>query len=416
VTTTKRPNCTVYTHSKIPQPGRSVPGSNLVLDGSEVKVRLLAERTATKSPVHVDWVRFTCLLRNVQAPSVDALFPLATSVWDDDYRKAELQKILREVPDCDFVPSAQALDLANEVCSALGDGFTVHSELRKGHDFYRFRWSIVRNSAEVGWVGFLASGDSPRQSQAKTIHANIYGSACTFAAPGWNDRIAALIDRNDAKVTRVDLALDFFDGFPGGMDQIKAEFDQGLTNVGGRRLKCNMVGDWSADSQDGRSFYFGSKEAGKQTNAYEKGHQLFGFAAGSPWVRIELRYGNKLRVLSADMLRRPADFFAGASDWHQAALLKAECSAVAEPVRTTSRLVIETVQAEVTRSLRWARNTAGPSLSMLVQHATEAQLFEVTENKLLPGRMRKFSAAEIKAAFAVAFSFSAVGGLCPSPV
>ncbi len=389
--------------------------NDLVLDGSEVKVRLIAERNATKTPVHVDWVRFTCLLRNVPAPSVEALFPSSVSVWDDDYRKAELQKILSSIPDCDFIPSAQALDLANEVCAALGDGFSVHSEMRKGHDFYRFRWSIVRNSAEVGWVGFLASGDSPRTSQGKTIHANIYGSACTFAAPGWNDRLASLIERNEAKVTRVDLALDFFDGFPGGIEQIKNEFDQGLTNVGGRRLKCNMVGDWSINSQDGRSFYFGSKEAGKQTNAYEKGHQLFGFFAGSSWLRIELRYGNKLRVLSADMLRRPADFFAGASDWHQAALLKAECVPVPEIVRTTGRLAIETVQAEVTRALRWARNTAGPSLSMLVQHATESQLFEVTENKLLPGRMRKFSVHEIKAAFASAFNFSTVGGLCPSP-
>ena len=38
--------------------------STLVLDGSEIKARLLAERTASKSVVHVDWVRFTCLLRN----------------------------------------------------------------------------------------------------------------------------------------------------------------------------------------------------------------------------------------------------------------------------------------------------------------------------------------------------------------
>lgn len=65
-----------------------------------------------------------------------------------------------------------------------------------------------------------------------------------------------------------------------------------------------MIGDWSANPQDGRSFYFGSKEAGKQTNAYEKGHQLFGFEAGSKWLRIELRYGNKLRVLPVDMVRR----------------------------------------------------------------------------------------------------------------
>jgi phage replication initiation protein len=49
--------------------------STLVLDGSEIKARLLAERTASNSVVHVDWVRFTCLLRNAPAPSIDDLFP-----------------------------------------------------------------------------------------------------------------------------------------------------------------------------------------------------------------------------------------------------------------------------------------------------------------------------------------------------
>ena len=38
--------------------------TDLVLDGNEVKLRLTAERTKTKQPVHVDWVRFTCNLRN----------------------------------------------------------------------------------------------------------------------------------------------------------------------------------------------------------------------------------------------------------------------------------------------------------------------------------------------------------------
>ena len=62
-----------------------------------------------------------------------------------------------------------------------------------------------------------------------------------------------------------------------------------------------MVGDWA--NGHARSFYIGSKEAGKQTNIYEKGDQLFGVETGSKWLRIELRYGNKLRVLSPEMLR-----------------------------------------------------------------------------------------------------------------
>jgi phage replication initiation protein len=385
----------------------------LVLEGSEVKLRLEAERTAHKTPVHVDWVRFTCLLRNAPAPSADNLFPATISVWDENYRKAQLQKVLRDIPDCEFVPSAQALDLANEICTAMGSDFVVHADIGKGHDFYKFRWSIHRNGSECGWVGFLSSGDSPRQqSQAQTIHANLYGSACTFAQHGWNDRIAAIVDKHDAKLTRADLALDFFDGGI-ELEAIKTDYLAGLMDSGGKRLKCNMVGDWANGAE--RSFYIGSKEAGKQTNIYEKGDQLFGRDAHNPWCRIELRYGNKLRVLSSDMLRRPADFFAGASDWHALQLARLSQDVAPEQVPTTQKLAVQTIEAEVHRAIKWANETAGPSLAMFVKYATESQLFEVIENKKLPGRMSKFSVSEISAGFRRAIrSFSTVEGPWPA--
>ncbi len=381
--------------------------NDLAIDGSLVKARLLAERKAHRTPVHVDWVRFTCNLRNAPAPEVDHLLPFCVSIWDENYRKAEMQKVLREIPDADWVPSAQALEMADEICKALGPDFKVYPEQRKGHDFYKFRWSIERNETECGWVGYLSSSDSPRQrAQAETLHANLYGSACTFAASGWNKRIAELVDLHHAKLTRIDLALDFFDGLEGGIDQIKTEFDQGLCDSGGKRLRCNMVGDWSANPKDGRSLYFGSKEAGKQTNAYEKGHQLFGFEAGSKWLRIELRFGNKLRVLPVDMLRKPSAFFAGASDWHRNALLKAGNQARPVQVKTKNRLAIETVQAEVSRNVRWALNTAAPTIAAAFQHLSEDAFLQLVKNKPLPGRLQKFSRVELSQAFSEVFTRS----------
>jgi phage replication initiation protein len=386
--------------------------SPLVLDGGQVKLRLTAERIAHKSPVHVDWVRFTCLLRNAPAPSVENLFPVTVSIWDEDYRKSEFQKVLRDIPDADFVASAQALDLANEVCKALGPDFSVVPDVKKGHDFYKFRWSIVRNDSECGWVGFLSSGDSPRQaSQAQTIHANIYGAGCTFAENGWNDRIADIVDSHDAKLTRADLALDFFDGIPGGLDACLADFEAGLCDSGGKRLTCNMVGDWSKNPRSGRSLYFGSKEAGKQTNVYEKGHQLFGFEAGSNWLRAELRYGNKLRVLPSAMLRRPAEFFAGASDWHQAMLFLADSLVVPEKVPTHKKLAQQTVAAEVSRNVRWAFNTAAPTIAAAFQFLG-SEFLELVTNQKLPGRLQKFSKTELQSAFSSVFS--TVGGAGPA--
>ncbi|MBS1771198.1 MAG: replication initiation factor domain-containing protein, partial [Acidobacteria bacterium] len=302
--------------------------------------------------------------------------------------------LLRTLPDADFCPSAQALTLARDVCAALGPDYAVFPELRKGHDFYRFRWSIVRNDVECGWVGFLASGDSPRQhAQSETLHVNLYGAACTFALPGFNERLAELVDDVDAKITRVDLALDFFDGLAGGLDGVRQDYMAGAMDHRGKRPKCNMVGDWCNGAA--RSFYVGSKEAGKQTNVYEKGHQLYGAESGNPWARIELRYGNKLRVLPSDMLRRPDDFFSGASDWHQQQLSLASVDATPEPVKCTPRLAVETVQAEVSRVIRWARNTAGPALSFLVKFASMDQLAQVCEQKQLPGRLQRFGESEL---------------------
>ncbi|MBS0497311.1 MAG: replication initiation factor domain-containing protein [Proteobacteria bacterium] len=399
------------------RPARSVlnkhsQNCSLVLEGSEVKARLIAERVETNTPVHVDWIRFTCQLRNAPAPDVETLFPSPVlsslenplSVHEEEngsYEKlafARLMRQLQQLPDSDFAPSAQAMQLAREVCETLGDGFSVASELRKGHDFYKHRWSIERNGIEVGWVGFLASGDSPRQSaQSKTIHVNLYGSACTFAKHGWRDLLANVIDDAKGVITRCDLALDFFDGLSGGMKRVESDYLSGLCDVMGKRPKCNMVGDWCNGKS--RSFYIGSKEAGKQTNLYEKGHQLFGEKDASGWIRAELRYGNKLRVLSSDMLRRPQDYFSGASDWHAALLREAGAMALPEPVSCVPRLASETIEAEVTKNVRWLRDVAAPSLSLAFQHLGENSFLELVMGKGLPGRLRRFSLSEIKRAY-----------------
>jgi phage replication initiation protein len=224
-------------------------------------------------------------------------------------------------------------------------------------------------------VGFLASGESPRQqAQAKTIHANVYGSACTFARGDWRHRMANLIEEVNGKITRIDYALDFFDGIRGGLERIRDDWHAGLMDVNGRRPKANTVGPW-VDGGRGRSFYFGSKEAGKQTNVYEKGVQLFGELDATRWERVELRYGNKLRDLPVDMLRRADDFFAGASDWHQKMLAEHGKYAEGEGVKVRSKQAIQTVKAEVTAPcagsqippvhlLRWRLSTSDKTHSL----------------------------------------------------
>lgn len=375
----------------------------LVLDGDTIKHRLQALHTETKSAVHVDWLRFTVQRRFCEVPSVDALFPLPDKTF---YNEADLERyralsgLIQMMPGHEYEAAAQAWDLAGEVVEVLGPDFSVSKEVLKGHDFYRFRWSIIREGAECGWVGYLSSSSSPRQTaQGRTIHVNLYGMACTFAQVDWRERMADLCDRHEADLTRIDLALDFFNGFAGGLDRVVNDYKAGLLDVGGRRLKVATVGDWINGRE--RSFYVGSKEAGKQTNVYEKGDQLYGVEAGSPWIRAELRYGNKLRVLPVDMLRRPADFFAGASDYHAELLRMAgEAENVSPSVVTcTGRLQAETVEAEVTRNLRWCMNVAAPSLAVCFRHLTENAFLDLVSGTQLPGRLRRFASGELQRAF-----------------
>lgn len=379
--------------------------SPLVLDGETVKLRIQAERSISGNTVHVDWVRFTMLLKNAPIPDEKVLFPYADSLDPTIYSLTELRetnarliKELRSLENEEYQAAAQAHELAVQVAMALGPDFKVLPEKRKGMDFYKFRWSVMLNETEVCWVGFLASSESPRQnSQSKTIHANITGTACTFAQPGWNLRIAGLVDSCQAVLTRADLALDFFDGYDGGIDAVRSDYREGFCNVCGRKPKFNLVGDW--ENGHDRSVYIGSREAGKITNIYEKGDQLFGEKMNSEWLRFELRYGNKLRVLDSDMLRNPDSFFAGASDWHEAVLAKAHSLAAVRHVPVIPRLPVETIQAEVVRVLNWFKNTAGPAAALVFQYLDSASFEEVASIPKLPGRLQKFSLSQIASQF-----------------
>lgn len=377
--------------------------SLLVVEGDTVKLRLLAERQETGNSVHVDWVRFTAMLRSAPSPTVDLLFPVArTDSVEWENLQASRLKSQKDFEESDYIATAQALDLATNTALCLGKEFTVDPDIKKGMDFYKSRFSILLNGLECAWVGFLSSSDSPRQqSQSATIHCNIFGTACTFAQSGWRDRLADLIDSHEATLTRADLALDFFDGYEGGIDSCRADYREGLCNVGGRKLKFNLVGDW--ENGHDRSIYIGSREAGKITNIYEKGDQLYGEKSNSDWLRFELRYGNKLRVLSTELLRRPDDFFAGASDWHQSVMLKAYAFATAEKVPCLARLPIETVKAECLRSLRWVKETAAANLAIAFEYLGESELLNILSTQKLPGRLAKFSRSDIAKQFSPAF-------------
>lgn len=391
----------------------------LVLDGETLKLRLMAERLNTGAHVHIDWVRFTVPLGILpNAPEVETIFPdIPFCVFKKTYvsgtpeynRRATIEALhnLQGQENGPYCSNFHAGDIAIKLASILGKDFSVSPEIGKGHDFYKHRISIKREGHECAWVGFGVAGDSPsKERQEKTVHVNIYGHACTFAEFGWREKLADLMDEYKAKVTRVDLALDFFDGLHRGVDGVLDDYRAGLCNVRGNVPKIQQIGDFV--NNFGRSVYIGSREAGKITNIYEKGHQLFGKDSPSNWHRVEIRYGNKARVLPTDILRRPCDFFAGASDWHAQKLHDAQVSALPETIPVEKRLPLQTVQAEVFRSLRWIRNTAAKSVRTALHFMEIDQLFELlspvgcasdSSEPPRPDRLSKFKASELLEAF-----------------
>lgn len=195
------------------------------------------------------------------------------------------------------------------------------------------------------------------------------------------------------------MALDFFDGYTGGIDRVVEDYRAGVCDIGGRRL---TVRDINFVKGCERSFYIGSKEAGKETNVYEKGDQLFGTEAGSDWLRFELRYGNKLRVISSDILRRPADFFAGASTWHASVLAEAGQAPEPEAIKVNPRLPIMTVEAECVRNVRWAFQTAAATVSAAFKYLGDDAFLSLVSSTDLPARLRRFKPAELSQAFMTA--------------
>ena len=94
------------------------------------------------------------------------------------------------------------------------------------------------------------------------------------------------------------------------MERVTQCYRDGGFKTGGCNPKHEMVGPWIDSSQGGRTFYVGKGENGKLFRAYENGKKE-GYGSDK-WIRLEIQYGKKGRVLEYDMLRFPGQYLAGA--------------------------------------------------------------------------------------------------------
>lgn len=151
-------------------------------------------------------------------------------------------------------------------------------------------------------VGCLAFGG---EAQKGRWMLQLTGSGCQVVRD-WH-KMAKLLQALDARITRLDLAVDYLDGEHSVDDAVRMH-SEGLFNLSGRPPSTSLAGDW-LDGVNGRTLYVGKAANGKMLRVYEKGIQMG--QAGSKWVRFEVQLGNRDRVIPFAALTRRDEFLAG---------------------------------------------------------------------------------------------------------
>lgn len=161
---------------------------------------------------------------------------------------------------------------------------------------------FARHGSLTSAIGCLAFGG---ESQNGRWLFQLTGAGCQFVRD-W-DGLRDLLESLDAKLTRVDLAVDFLEG-EHSVEEAVTLYEMGGFQLGGRSPSSRLDGDWLGVDQ-GRTLYVGKAQNGKMLRVYEKGRQL-----GDPdseWTRFEVQLGNRDRVIPFEVLTDRDAFFAG---------------------------------------------------------------------------------------------------------
>ena len=183
----------------------------------------------------------------------------------------------------------------------------VEKAKHSGGRFYEECWLMGTDSAQYGRVHF--------GGQNNTMLFELTATGCNAALTGWEVRLYEFIQKAiRPKITRVDIAKDFFNG-EYSPEQAKADRLSGLfTNH--HMMPCGeSVGtDWEEADESkqvkGKTYYVGSRESSKYVRVYEKGKQLGDKL--SNWTRFEIEFKAKDIVIPFEVLTVPGEYFGGA--------------------------------------------------------------------------------------------------------
>jgi len=279
---------------------------------------------------------------------------------------------------CTFVMQAEQ---ASAMVRAIGFAIGKPVQAVERRVRYGFSEGVVIHAwtgREFVEVGTLCWGGEAQRGRAML---EIPGSACGLVDwPAMRDLVESL---PESRLTRVDVAVDLHDGAY-SVDDAVSWVGEGRFNCKGRNPSTRVDGDWlpvmsgQGASQKGRTLYVGKASNGKGLRVYEKGRQL-----GDPdseWVRFEVQFGNRDRVLPFELLTEPDRFFAGAYP-----ALEVVLGASGDRIATISNV------AEITigRVLEWMRASAGKWLHVAVDSGIPvSDLVEEVRVRAMPRRVQ----------------------------
>jgi phage replication initiation protein len=291
---------------------------------------------------------------------------------------------------CTFAMQAEQ---ASAMVRAIGFAIGKQVQAVERRVRYGFSEGVVIHAwtgREFVEVGTLCWGGEAQRGRAML---EIPGSSCGLVDwPAMRDLVESL---PESRLTRVDVAVDLHDGAY-SVDDAVFWVGEGRFNCKGRNPSTRIDGDWLRTfessgfgdgpysvwprprSEKGRTLYVGKASNGKGLRVYEKGRQL-----GDPqseWVRFEVQFGNRDRVLPFELLTEPDRFFAGAYP-----ALEVVLGAAGDRIATISNV------AEITigRVLEWMRASAGKWLHVAVDSGIPvSDLVEEVRVRAMPRRVQ----------------------------
>jgi phage replication initiation protein len=285
----------------------------LVIEGGKVKIATEGRQIDMKDQggVICDYLRFTVLR--------DRLPGFKTRLMPEDSSDEDIARWL-----------------AVQFSGLLGYAFGVQ---RNGRDYYEHTFTI-----ENAFGHEVASVSGGGDSQRDTFCFTLKGEGCTFALPGWEQRVSEFFEPMFPKITRIDLARDCFDHGQLCIEAAVTAYKDHAFSYRARRPKHCEFGSWLPDEEFGgvhsRTFQIGKRESGKLIRIYEKGHQ-FGMM-DSQWVRAEVELRSVNRVIPWEALTKTGDFFAGAYEFCN--WLVHHLDKCPTPVKTQSAVAVISVE------------------------------------------------------------------------